>query len=335
KFILIPNCSIVGWRLPGYKKTGFTNTEAKNYGEVIEDMIKYYDSVGATKEEVLSKNLVCIDGSGGGALAQIAWSFKTSKDVLEGKMDKKYLKKEEFEEEFHQELRKIWDGKYSKELALINKYCLLYPSWEDDPELMELEREEKRNEAKEINIDYLLDLSSRKELREEVLKQFLKEDSRIIKFLIKEKLISHLEQADIEKIIEKFNFSILREIGQGNVYLLFNSLMKIANTKSRKALEKEVEVHYINKNQGLQELSLMSYKLEFIPKSIGNLSSLRRLDLSGNELKTLPKSICRLKKLEKLILFWNNLKKLPESIGNLSLLNMLISTPLKLICSFF
>ncbi|TXT61150.1 MAG: hypothetical protein BAJALOKI3v1_820005 [Promethearchaeota archaeon] len=76
--------------------------------------------------------------------------------------------------------------------------------------------------SEKFNIDYLLELDSNVELRQEVLKQFLKHVPRILAFLIKEKLLSYLEPSDIKDGLSKFNFSLLTELDQGNEFLLFN-----------------------------------------------------------------------------------------------------------------
>jgi Leucine-rich repeat (LRR) protein len=74
----------------------------------------------------------------------------------------------------------------------------------------------------------------------------------------------------------------------------------------------------------IDKLLLDNMAIQYVPKSIGNLTKLTVLVLSNNELTKLPKSIGNLVNLEKLILYNNKLTKLPKSIGNLINLKKLI-----------
>ena len=164
KFILIPNCSIIGWRLEGYIGGGFTDTEGKYYREVVQDMVKYFDKIGASKEEILTKQLVCADGSGGGALAEIGWAFKMARDVIKGKIDRKELLTEEFEEKFEKKLRMTYDMGWSARDAIFDKYCRLVPSWDEDTELQKLELEHKFSNESLENINAQYDFSKLDEI---------------------------------------------------------------------------------------------------------------------------------------------------------------------------
>ncbi|KAK9144796.1 hypothetical protein Sjap_004699 [Stephania japonica] len=68
----------------------------------------------------------------------------------------------------------------------------------------------------------------------------------------------------------------------------------------------------------LRYLSLVSCRLESLPKSIGKLGNLQILNLEDNDLQALPSSIGDLKKLRYLFLSGNSsLTSLPKSIGGL------------------
>ncbi|KAG9136996.1 hypothetical protein Leryth_013840 [Lithospermum erythrorhizon] len=86
------------------------------------------------------------------------------------------------------------------------------------------------------------------------------------------------------------------------------SLIKLAST---------IEV---SAKKGVKELNLQSKlmeQVEWIPDSIGKLSSLISLDLSENRILVLPGTIGGLSSLEKLDLHSNRISELPESIGEL------------------
>ena len=67
----------------------------------------------------------------------------------------------------------------------------------------------------------------------------------------------------------------------------------------------------------LKALNLRYARLESLPESIGELTSLIKFSCSNNYLKYLPESIGNLVNLEKFWCYSNNLVNLPESIGKL------------------
>ncbi|KAK9062101.1 hypothetical protein SSX86_019286 [Deinandra increscens subsp. villosa] len=86
------------------------------------------------------------------------------------------------------------------------------------------------------------------------------------------------------------------------------NLMKLASL---------IEVSY---KKGVKDLNLRNKlmdQIEWLPDSIGKLSSLITLDLSENRLVTLPSSITGLSSLTKLDLHSNKIIELPESLGDL------------------
>ncbi|XP_076905434.1 plant intracellular Ras-group-related LRR protein 4-like [Bidens hawaiensis] len=76
----------------------------------------------------------------------------------------------------------------------------------------------------------------------------------------------------------------------------------------------------VSSKKGTKDLNLRSKlmdQIEWLPDSIGKLSTLITLDLSENRLVTLPSSISGLSSLTKLDLHSNKIVELPESIGDL------------------
>ncbi|KVI02996.1 plant intracellular Ras-group-related LRR protein 4-like [Cynara cardunculus var. scolymus] len=76
----------------------------------------------------------------------------------------------------------------------------------------------------------------------------------------------------------------------------------------------------VSSKKGLKDLNLhnkLMDQIEWLPDSIGKLSSLVTLNLSENQLLALPSSIGSLLSLTKLNLYSNKIVELPESIGNL------------------
>jgi Leucine-rich repeat (LRR) protein len=69
--------------------------------------------------------------------------------------------------------------------------------------------------------------------------------------------------------------------------------------------------------------SCLNYKLETVPRAIGNLAHLRELKLDTNELSSVPDELCKLINLERLSLSNNLLKSLPSSLKNLRMLKSL------------
>ncbi|KAL1225556.1 Plant intracellular Ras-group-related LRR protein 5 [Cardamine amara subsp. amara] len=85
----------------------------------------------------------------------------------------------------------------------------------------------------------------------------------------------------------------------------------------------------VSAKKGTQELNLqhkLMDQLEWLPDSIGKLSSLVRLDLSENCIMVLPATIGGLLSLTRLDLHSNRIGQLPESIGDLvNLINLNLS----------
>ncbi|KAL8046959.1 hypothetical protein ABFS82_08G212500 [Erythranthe guttata] len=80
----------------------------------------------------------------------------------------------------------------------------------------------------------------------------------------------------------------------------------------------------VSAKKGTQKLNLqgkLSDQIEWLPDSIGKLSSLLTLDLSENRIAVLPETIGGLSSLQTLDLHANKIIELPESIGNM--LNLL------------
>ncbi|GJV44206.1 plant intracellular Ras-group-related LRR protein 4-like protein [Tanacetum coccineum] len=76
----------------------------------------------------------------------------------------------------------------------------------------------------------------------------------------------------------------------------------------------------VSSKKGTKDLDLrnkLMEQIEWLPDSIGKLSTLITLDLSENRLVTLPSSISGLSSLTKLDLHSNRIIELPESIGDL------------------
>lgn len=76
--------------------------------------------------------------------------------------------------------------------------------------------------------------------------------------------------------------------------------------------------------KNISSLSLLSFGLEKLPNSIGELSQLRELIIPDSQLTCLPESIGELSQLTRLRVYSNQLTSLPESIGKLSRLTELI-----------
>ncbi|MFS7969733.1 putative leucine-rich repeat domain superfamily [Helianthus anomalus] len=78
-----------------------------------------------------------------------------------------------------------------------------------------------------------------------------------------------------------------------------------------------IEVSFKKGAKDLNLRGLLMDQIEWLPDSIGKLSSLITLDLSENRLVALPSSIGNLSSLTKLDLHSNKIIELPESIGDL------------------
>ena len=104
-----------------------TNTDGTGLGEKVEQMLEYFDRVGATKEEIMTQKLICCNSSAGIIdEAEIGWAFKVSRDVVDGKISKSYIQTQEAEEEYyHQIVDKLFkdQDEYKLAWAIINEYC--------------------------------------------------------------------------------------------------------------------------------------------------------------------------------------------------------------------
>ncbi|KAD7479152.1 hypothetical protein R6Q59_008040 [Mikania micrantha] len=90
--------------------------------------------------------------------------------------------------------------------------------------------------------------------------------------------------------------------------------------ESKLNLMKLASLIEVSSKKGTKDLNLRSKlmdQIEWLPDSIGKLSSLITLDLSENRLVTLPSSILSLSSLTKLDLHSNKIIELPESLGDL------------------
>ncbi|ESQ50760.1 hypothetical protein EUTSA_v10022639mg [Eutrema salsugineum] len=105
---------------------------------------------------------------------------------------------------------------------------------------------------------------------------------------------------------------------------------KVAGNDSEKmSLIKLASLIEVSAKKATQELNLqhkLMDQLEWLPDSIGKLSSLVRLDLSENCIMVLPETIGGLVSLTRLDLHSNRIGQLPESIGDLlNLVNLNLS----------
>lgn len=105
---------------------------------------------------------------------------------------------------------------------------------------------------------------------------------------------------------------------------IVDSTLKPATTSGQDgeklSLIKLASMIEVSSKKGSQELILrnkLSDQVEWLPDSIGKLSSLITLDLSENRISVLPTTIGGLSSLQKLDLHSNRVVELPDSIGDL------------------
>ncbi|KAK9074829.1 hypothetical protein SSX86_003148 [Deinandra increscens subsp. villosa] len=105
---------------------------------------------------------------------------------------------------------------------------------------------------------------------------------------------------------------------------IVDSTLKLAVTSGpdgeRLSLIKLASLIEVSSKRGTRDLNLgnkLMDRIEWLPDSIGKLSSLINLDLFENSLVALPSSIGNLSSLTKLDLHSNKFMELPESIGDL------------------
>ncbi|KAK1369905.1 plant intracellular Ras-group-related LRR protein 4-like [Heracleum sosnowskyi] len=115
------------------------------------------------------------------------------------------------------------------------------------------------------------------------------------------------------------------------------SVTSTGNDGEKLSLMKLASLIEVSSKKGTQDLNLQGKlmdKIEWLPDSIGKLSSLTALDLSENRILALPATIGGLSSLTKLDLHSNKISELPDTIGDiLSLVslnlrgNQLVSLP--------
>ncbi|KAK1439258.1 hypothetical protein QVD17_05074 [Tagetes erecta] len=99
-----------------------------------------------------------------------------------------------------------------------------------------------------------------------------------------------------------------------------SSLKPVVTSGEKLSLIKLASLIEASSKKGTKDLNLgnkLMDQIEWLPDSIGKLSSLMTLDLSKNSLVALPFSIGNLSSLTKLDLHSNKIMQLPESIGDL------------------
>ena len=92
--------------------------------------------------------------------------------------------------------------------------------------------------------------------------------------------------------------------------------------KEQAFLEAENRIQEALQNN-YQTLDLSSLKLQEVPESLGELSSLQRLWLNYNQLSKVPEFLGQLSSLQRLYLSNNQLSEVPDSLGQLSSLQQL------------
>ncbi|CAH1437101.1 unnamed protein product [Lactuca virosa] len=144
-----------------------------------------------------------------------------------------------------------------------------------------------------------------------------------------------------------FNGDVIRTGLQSNDVFrpqIVDSTLKPATTSGQNGaklnLMKLASLIEVSSKKGTKDLNLcnkLTDQIEWLPDSIGKISTLITLDLSENRLVSLPSSISSLSSLTKLDLHSNKLIQLPESLGDLLSLihldlraNQLTSLPLTL-----
>ena len=90
-----------------------------------------------------------------------------------------------------------------------------------------------------------------------------------------------------------------------------------------------LKINHVDKDRSLIEiynfegLNLADYKIEVIPKELGDLINLRYLYLNSNKIKELPSSFSNLINLKQLYLYKNQITEIPKEIFNIANLQVL------------
>lgn len=112
--------------------------------------------------------------------------------------------------------------------------------------------------------------------------------------------------------------------GDGVVPMIVDSTLKsvtsTGNDGEKLSLIKLASLFEVSSKKGTQDLNLrgkLMDKIEWLPDSIGKLSSLTTLDLSENRILALPATIGGLSSLTKLDLHSNKISELPDTIGDI------------------
>ncbi|AEE86519.1 Plant intracellular Ras-group-related LRR protein 4 [Arabidopsis thaliana] len=101
---------------------------------------------------------------------------------------------------------------------------------------------------------------------------------------------------------------------------ILDSTLTTGNDGEKLSLIKLASLIEVSAKKATQEINLqnkLTEQLEWLPDSLGKLSSLTSLDLSENHIVVLPNTIGGLSSLTKLDLHSNRIGQLPESIGEL------------------
>ena len=114
-----------------------------------------------------------------------------------------------------------------------------------------------------------------------------------------------------ERIILTFDLENRDNIDTSN---LFNYVIGVfINSCEFKSLPKDFLLF-----TNIQEMDIVSTKIDTLNSWIGDFEHLRRLSIYDSQLQYIPKSIGNLKTLEELELFRSDIQSIPQEIGNLT-----------------